>query len=329
MSAVFSGSAATRRSVLRGSALAATGLATSSALTAARQPRVASADSGATAAPTFVLVHTAYASAAWWDGVVRELALHGHRALAVDLPGHGPHAYYPRSYRTQNADELRTEASPAAGLAVADYANAVATVVERASAHGPITLVGHGDAGGAAVTRVANTMPGSIQHLVYVDAYVCVDMATMGEYMQSPENSDALLAPIVETSPELGIARVNWRASDRETLDAFHAALAADQSDQTFRATLNSLSPDIGTRLWGDDAQVKRGTWGRVPRTYIRFTRDRTIPLALQDKMILEADRLTPDNPFSVHNVPAPHAGPLDRPEIAHVLNDLATAVTR
>jgi pimeloyl-ACP methyl ester carboxylesterase len=38
---------------------------------------------------TFVLVHGAFCSAASWGPVSRELTLRGHRALAVDLPGHG------------------------------------------------------------------------------------------------------------------------------------------------------------------------------------------------------------------------------------------------
>lgn len=315
-------SAATRRSVLRDTALAVAGLAVGTGFGATRPPRAEAADT-ARYAPTYVFAHTAYASASWWDGVVRELALSGYRAFAVDLPGHGPDAYYPAAYRTQNPHGLRTEPSPAAELGVADYAAAVATAVEQAGAHGPVVLVGHGDVGAAAITQVANTAPGRIRHLVYVDAYVCVDLATMGEYMQALENEDALLAPVVDTLPELGIARVNWRADDRDTFDAFRVALAADQSELRFRATLASLSPDVGTRLWGNDAQVDAAAWGRVPRTYVRFTRDGTIPIALQNRMIAEADRLTPHNRFAVHDVPAPHVGPLDRPELLRILDRL------
>jgi pimeloyl-ACP methyl ester carboxylesterase len=38
---------------------------------------------------TFVLVHGAGCTSAVWTPTVRELVLRGHRALAVDLPGHG------------------------------------------------------------------------------------------------------------------------------------------------------------------------------------------------------------------------------------------------
>jgi hypothetical protein len=134
---------------------------------------------------------------------------------------------------------------------------------------------------------------------------------------------------VVETPPELGVARVNWRAGDPATLAAFRAALAADQSDQAFRATLASLSPDVGVSLWGEDLQVNAATWGRIPRTYVRFTQDRTIPVELQDRMIAEADRLAPDTAFTVHSVPASHVGPLDRPEITKIVHDLTDTAAR
>lgn len=66
-------------------------------------------------------------------------------------------------------------------------------------------------------------------------------------------------------------------------------------------------------------------TWGRIPRTYIRLTRDRSIPLALQDKFIRDADASTPDNPFDVHSIDSSHVGFMVRPrEIAAVLAGLA-----
>lgn len=315
-----------RRSFLTASALTAAGLTGVSASTAAGDSRRRTTLDDAV---TFVLVHTGYASAAWWDGVVRELALAGHRAVAVDLPGHGPHAYYPRAYQSQNAAKLRLEPSPAADLTVDDYAKAVAEVVDRAKAHGPVVLAAHGDAGAAAVTRVANAAPESVAHLVYLDAYLCVDSATIGEYLGLPQNDGALLAPVVKTPARLGIARVNWRTGDPKTLDAYYAALTEGMARDRFRAVLNSLSPDIGVSLWGDDLQVKKQTWGRIPRTYVRFTADRTIPLPLQDKMIDEADALTPQNPFRVRSVPLPHVGPLDHPDIVRTLGDIANELTR
>lgn len=306
-------SSVVRRDLLRASAGTAVGLAAG-----------ANAGGSSGGQATLVLVHTGNASAAWWDGVVRALTLAGHRAVAVDLPGHGRHAYYPWAYQAQDLDRLKTERSPAADITVDDYAAAVAEVVRRARRHGPVVLVGHGDAGAAACTRVANASPDSVAHLVYVAAYLCVDRPTIGEYLELPENSDAVLAPVVETSPDLGIARINWRSADPDTLDAFRKALAGGFSRNELLATLGSLTPDIGVSLWGDDVRAVPKTWGRIPRTYIRFTAERTIPVPLQDRMIEEADARTPDNTFSVRSVDAPHVGPLGHPDVVRILRGLA-----
>jgi Alpha/beta hydrolase family len=48
---------------------------------------------------TFVLVHGAFANSAAWAPTVAELTLPGHRALAVDLPGHGLGATIPTGYQ--------------------------------------------------------------------------------------------------------------------------------------------------------------------------------------------------------------------------------------
>jgi hypothetical protein len=44
-----------------------------------------------------------------------------------------------------------------------------------------------------------------------------------------------------------------------------------------------------------------------VPRVYVRHLRDRIVPLALQDRMIREADRATPGNRFHVADLDASH----------------------
>ncbi|MBF8185025.1 alpha/beta hydrolase [Nonomuraea sp. K274] len=311
----------TRRNLLRGTAATATG----AAVAALAAPAAARADGDREQAPTFVLVHSTSCSSSWWGPLIGELALRGHRALAVDLPGHGPGAYYPKAYQApQDLKALATEPSPTAKLTVDDYAEHVERVVTRASARGPVILAGHGDAGGAVLGRLGNAIPGRIRHLVYIDAFLCVDLATMGDYQQVPENGGALPVPAIGNPAELGVARINWRSGNPKDVAAFKAALAADFTDEALRAMLNSLQPDEAAAVWGADVKVDARTWGRIPRTYVRFSKDRTFPVALQDRMIREADRLTPRNRFKVHTVAAPHAGPLHRPEIVKILDGLA-----
>ncbi|MEQ4719125.1 hypothetical protein [Nonomuraea sp. B19D2] len=62
-----------------------------------------------------------------------------------------------------------------------------------------------------------------------------------------------------------------------------------------------------------------------MPRVYIRHTRDRTIPLALQDRMIKEANAATPDNQFKIFSVEASHAPTAKKyREITEILHRLA-----
>jgi hypothetical protein len=64
---------------------------------------------------------------------------------------------------------------------------------------------------------------------------------------------------------------------------------------------------------------------GRVPRTYLRLADDASLPLALQDRLIREADALTPDNPFDVHTLAGSHLKWLVEPAAAaRVLGSLA-----
>ena len=66
-------------------------------------------------------------------------------------------------------------------------------------------------------------------------------------------------------------------------------------------------------------------TWGTVPRSYVRFTADRAIPTALQDRMITEADRLAPATAFDVHSIVSGHlCMPDTSEELALILDLLA-----
>ncbi|MFG2832412.1 hypothetical protein ACGFWI_33970 [Streptomyces sp. NPDC048434] len=57
------------------------------------------------------------------------------------------------------------------------------------------------------------------------------------------------------------------------------------------------------------DARGHADTWGTIARTYIRLTDDRSLPVAMQDRLVAEADALTPDNPFDVHTLATSHVG--------------------
>ncbi|WP_234544843.1 alpha/beta fold hydrolase [Streptomyces shenzhenensis] len=277
---------------------------------------------------TFVLVHGSCSSSLMWAPVQRELALLGHRSFAVDLPGHGFDAQYPAAYQApQDIDAWAAEASTLAGVTLQDNVDMVIEVVRRVAVHGPVVLVG-ASLGGTTITGVGNTVPDLVSRLVYISAWSCVQRANPIEYMQEPEFGGNLLAPLaalnVGDPAELGVGRANYRTADPDLLAALKAAIMADGTDEQFRAFLNLLQPDESLAVMMADARGHTETWGTIARTYIRLTDDRSLPVAMQDRLIAEADALTPDNPYDVHTLATSHVGfLLDPAKVVGILDQL------
>ncbi|MEO3873729.1 alpha/beta hydrolase [Nonomuraea sp. B12E4] len=278
--------------------------------------------------PTLVFVHGTNSSSLWCAGLISELALRGHRTVAVDLPGHGDEAFFPRAYQApQDLEALATQPSPLAKITIDDYVERVVDVVRRARRHGPVILVGASQ-GGVTVSRVGNAVPDLLDRVVYVSAYCCVDLPNMAAYFATPENSESLVHLVTQAQvgdpAALGVTRLNWRSADPSVFDGVKRCLAGDFTDEAVSRLLNMFEPDETAAIPMAEARGQAHTWGRIPRTYVRFTADRLIPLALQDRFINEANRLTPDNPTDVRSVAAPHCGPFDRPELVEILTELA-----
>lgn len=258
---------------------------------------------------TFVVV----TGASGTPGGIDALSLRGHRTVGVELPGHGAtDAQFAHDYQCpQDPASLATRPSPLAGVGLDAYEAAAVDVVRTVAEFGPVILYG-GSMGGATLNRVGNAVPHLIDRIVYDTAFCCVDLASPEDYYATPEGSTTLagnLAGLVVADPAvIGAVRANYRTADRPTLDGLREALMAGASDAEFYGLLAHLQPDESLTVGREDSRVRGSTWGRIPRTYIRHTADRMIPIALQDRMIAEADRLTPHNRFDVHTVDAPHA---------------------
>ncbi|ANY06520.1 alpha/beta fold hydrolase [Pseudonocardia sp. HH130630-07] len=282
------------------------------------------------ASPTVVLVHGAACNSSSWTSVLRALALRGVRALAVDLPGHGPGARIPRGYLgSQDAGLLASEPSGMTGIGTADDVRSVAEVLRRVREHGPVVLAGV-SRGGITLNAVAGAHPELVDRLVYVTAQ-CPVTASVAEYHASEENASSLLhrtAGLVVADPGVvGALRFNWRTADPELLDTLQAALLADGTRDELLTFLHAQDPDESIVIDDDLVRADADTWGRIPRHYVRLPADRALPVALQDRWIAEADALTPDNPFVVHDLDTSHVGVQLHPEpLADLLHRLATA---
>ncbi|MEJ2885708.1 alpha/beta hydrolase [Actinomycetospora aeridis] len=261
---------------------------------------------------TYVLVHGAFANASHWGPVGRALALRGHRAVAVDLPGHG----------------LDARPTGMVGIATADDVAAVVDVVRAAHEHGPVVLVGH-SRGGMTVTAVANAVPELLDHVVYASAWCCVDAGPSAYAAVAPSALDAVAPTLLLADPlEAGELHVDLHTEDPAALDALQDALLADGTRAELRAVLAAMDVREALAIDEEAVRVDPQRWGALPHTYVRLSRDRALMPALQDRFVAEAD-VALATPFTVVDVPTSHVGIQLWPErLVEVLTGLARPVS-
>ena len=262
---------------------------------------------------TFVLVHGSGTNSHMWAPIQRALALLGRRSFAIDLPGHGLEAQYSVAYQApQDLEALRTEPSSLSGVTLDDNVNALATSVRALREHGPVVLVA-ASLGGVTTTVLANRHPELVDKLVYISAWACGSKANPIEYMGEPEFAESLLPGLgglnVNDLVAPNVGRANYRTADAGLLRRLKAATMDEIDDERFMAFLNLMQPDESLAVMMGDARIESQTWGRVPHTFFRLIRDRSLPIAMQDRLIREADQLTPDNRFNVHSLDSSHVG--------------------
>lgn len=195
-------------------------------------------------------------------------------------------------------------------------------MLERAKQHGPVILVGH-SRGGATVTAVGNARPDLVDRLVYVSAWAPVDL-DVGDYYAQPEMADvdpgALAGALAADPAALGLLRSNFRTADPAVLAGFKRAFLADGTDDEFRTFLNTFQPDENLDVGTSADRAQAETWGPIPKSYVRLSRDTSMPPAVQDRMIREGDALTPHNPYDVYTLESSHLLWLVRPRQAAVV---------
>lgn len=262
---------------------------------------------------TFVLVHGSGTSSTMWAPIQRRLALHGRKSYAIDLPGHGIDAQYTLGYQApQDIAALRVERSALADITLEDNVESLVAAVRALRNHGPVILVS-ASLGGVTTTSLTNEHPELVDGLVYISSWACASKANPVEYMGEAEFEGSLLPDLaglnIELDPPQLIGRANYRTSDPILLGKLKAAIMEEIDDDRFMAFANLMQPDESLSVMMADSRIQPDGWGQVPHTYIRLLRDRSLPLAMQDRLIREANELTPENRFSVHSLDASHAG--------------------
>ncbi|MFF8552560.1 alpha/beta hydrolase [Streptomyces sp. NPDC015501] len=288
-----------------------------------------------TAHPTFVFVPGGSSNARAWGPLQNELALHGYRSYAVDLPGHGDRASHPAAYYEQPQDlaALAAASSAMQGITLQDNVRHVVNVLHRLAPSGPLVLAGN-SFGGLTVTAVANAVPELLDRVVYLSAVCLSDPAMVTEEWDVLDDNvlDAAAARItVPGTAHQGVVRLNWRAAhaDPALFAQLKTAIMADSTDHQFRMLLDSMDPDENYAVLEEGAVARAAQWGAIPHTFVRLTKDLSIPPAVQDYMIRKADELTPENPFDVRTLAASHVGYFSRPRLfAALLAELAQATS-
>jgi len=273
---------------------------------------------------SFLFVHGAWHTAMHWHRVTDRLVAMGHRAAAIDLPGSGLDAAYPAAFLQGDFGALQTEPSALGDVRLDDYVDAVTAQLTEMARYGTVTLVGH-SFGGLTITRVAEAVPHLVRRLVYVTAYVPVNQKSGAEISMLPEGQTSLSGAVLVGDPtKTGAMRINPRDPDPGYVEKARSAFYNDLSTEEFRRYAACLNPDLPLAVCMDDARGTPQRWGTVPRAFVRTTEDHTIPLALQDRMIAEADAATPANRFVVRTLASSHSPFASMPDdLATVLADL------
>ena len=234
----------------------------------------------------YLLVHGAWQGAWGWERVVQLLQERGHRAVALDLPGHGSRAH-------EDLSKIRLQ----------NYVEAVIAEIEGKNMK-DVVLVGHSLAG-ITLPYVALRLPERIKRLVFISCMV-PDEGKRVVDMLSPV--DRLLYRLI-----VGLGGARQRGAK---LPRFIARwkFCNDMDRATANQVLNGMTPEpVGP--W-EEPISRRGLENlKIGMTYVLLTRDRAIPPERQRRM---AHNL--GEPELVE-LEAGHNAPISRPrELVEVL---------
>ncbi|MBI2912292.1 MAG: alpha/beta fold hydrolase [Chloroflexi bacterium] len=202
---------------------------------------------------TFVLIHGAWHGAWCWQKVVPLLEGRGHKALAIDLPGHG-------------ADK-----TPIAQITLQAYADRLCDVLDAQSE--PVVLVGH-SMGGLVITQAAEQRPRRIKTLVYLTAFLLRNGESLLEVAQG--DSEAQVLPNLIMASDQSYATVKEHALK----DVFYG----DCSEKDVAQARALLVPQAAAPF-ATPVHTTAENFGRVPRVYIECLQDRAISPSVQKRM--------------------------------------------
>lgn len=249
--------------------------------------------------PAVVLVHGGSHGAWCWEPLLPFL---DGPVLAVDLP--------PKELRTGAVRSLPAGDAAAAELAsitVSDLADSIIADIDAAG-FDRVVLVGHSMAG-LSLPEVARRIPERVAHLVFVSASI-------------PEEGGSVLALLPDEIQEITRASIE-RASEDATgvLDDETAAymFCNDMDEEQTRFVLDRLGPEAINLI--TEEVTRAGLPPELPKTYVRLSRDQSLPPDTQAMMIANL-AASPGGVLDVVELDSGHNVMVSHPrELAEVVN--------
>jgi pimeloyl-ACP methyl ester carboxylesterase len=241
----------------------------------------------ATPRRTFVLVHGAWQASWCWRDVAGLLADLGHRAVPIDLPGHG------------------LDGTPLERITLHDYVDAIVAAV--GGHEDPPILVGHSL--GGVTMQAAERLAGHLRAVVYVAATL-------------PPNGRAMLDTIDGFDPAY-LAQFVWaddrrsaRISPQGAREYLFTLCAPGHVESILPLLTAEPVGPFETPIWTTTESL-----ARVPAHYVECLRDRAVPIALQRSMYERAGLRR------IHTLDTDHSPFFSAPrELVAVLNTIALA---
>jgi len=240
----------------------------------------------------FVLIHGGFHGAWCWSRTIPEIEHLGHKAIAIDIPGHG--------------ERVGEDATMAGRL------DAVLDVLQPGD-----VLVGH-SGGGLEVTRAADAAPELVSHVVYLAAALPLEGRLMQDALVYRDDGG------IEGDYDVTGMLEHLRFNDDGSM-AFADAEGAkelfyhDCDDETVRWAFEQLTPESAEDTATTPISVPRFWDADLPRSFVLCLADRAQPRWLAD---VTARRLGVE-PLAINTSHSPF---LSRPaELAHLLIEATT----
>ncbi len=202
-----------------------------------------------------VLVHGAFGGAWCWEPVVPALEAAGHTVVTLDLPGGG------------------ADRTPVEGITLESCAARVCDALTE-----PTVLVGH-SMGGAVITQAAGMRPEQVSSMIFVCAFMPGNGQSLLDLTHLPEGNDDQIQANLVIADDPPVATL----SDEAAAVAIYNCCTPKQRAWALPQRRGQAVAVFATPVGVDDAVL-----ASIPRSYVLTRQDRSIPPALQRRMISE-----------------------------------------